>query len=246
MSPGPARKRRKKVRRQWRPVPLLVLGLLASLTLGLTQSSLTAITKVRVEGVRAKDREWVQSSLSRLSGRPALKIAPEEVESRMLRASDVYAAEFRRNVFGRGVLTLEYRKPVARIKQIERGYLDETGVAYRADAVPETVPLLSMPWQSFQADFTFAGSWPSQKVAELFVALRRFEGYERAHVQIDDEGRTVIYGLWKSQVVVGSIERVPEKIEALQKILEENPAVLAHEGGVVNVVAPDHPTYRVR
>lgn len=107
------------------------LALGVNLAAGALLSPLTAVQRVRVEGVPSFDQARVTEILNSWRGVAAMRWPPQVVESRVQSGSEVHRATFQRNVFGRGVLKVDYRYPVAEIEGTHGLLLDANGQVYR-------------------------------------------------------------------------------------------------------------------
>lgn len=102
-----------------------------NLAAGTLLSPLTAVHRIRVEGVPAFDQARVSEILNTWQGVAAMRWPPRVVESRIQTGSEVHRATFYRNIFGRAVLKVEYRRPVAEIEGTHGLLLDSYGQVYR-------------------------------------------------------------------------------------------------------------------
>lgn len=107
------------------------LALGVNLAAGALLSPLTAVQRVRVEGVPSFDQARVAEILNSWRGVAAMRWPPQVVESRVQSGSEVHRATFHRNVFGRAVLKVDYRIPVAEIEGTHGLLLDSNGQVYR-------------------------------------------------------------------------------------------------------------------
>jgi len=233
-----SRKRAKKRPARSRAVEwmaLWIVAFLAVLIAALVASPLTRLTIVRVSGAAAHDRAWISASLHDVSRTPALLIDVGSLESRLLR-SGVRSASFRRNVFGRARLTLNYRNPVAKMR--DGRAVDEIGtVFFLGERLPPNLQI-STKVEDFSTILTISDPSPLRKLARLAKKLQVSMPKLAGTLEIDDkEGLSLsIDGL---VVEFGDTSRLDRKVQVLADLFREDPQRAA-KGGRIILVDPDN------
>ena len=231
--------RKKRSRVRLRPAPFFWVFLVANVALGLTTSRITSIVHVRTEGVKAFDRERIEGILTKIQDIPCYKINAKSIESEVMQRPEVDRAEFTRNIFGNGLLTVEYRIPTAKLGGSDSVVLSNDGVLYVATEFPEDVPTLQLPHGGPHALLTLAGNWQPESLAQLAVYARQH--YPRIEVKIDiDDRGSVCLNIGSGRVVLGSCDDLQLKLKTLESRLLSNPQEL-DQVEELNLTSPSAP-----
>src|SRR5579862_9741056 len=81
---------------------------LANVALGLCFSPVTGASHIRVEGARPSDEARITKELQWLKDKPCAVVLKSTVEQQIYRNALVKSADLSQNIFGRGVLKVEY------------------------------------------------------------------------------------------------------------------------------------------
>lgn len=244
----PARRKRKTTRKKTAPLrlPKLPLGptlwTLAVLNLiaGMLWSPLTAVTKVRVVGVPAGDRERVQTLLEDLEAVPAMRVRAVAVESRVLQEPALRTAKYRQNIFGRGLLAVESRRPVARLAGSDSVALSDDGRLFVPFSSTDHLPQLALPETALAPSASIYGSWESLRVADLCQELLRSVPEVDWTVRLDTRGVISLKGPSPGTVVLGSTRELDLKLERLEQVMQSSPGFLA-QVKELNLTDPENP-----
>lgn len=217
------RKKRRKI--ELRPTPWLWLILAINVALGLTFSRITSIVHVRTVGVPRYDKVRIEAIMAKIQDIPCSRIDSRVVESQVMASPDVDKAEFTRNIFGNGLLTVQYRTPVAKIANQDGEALSIDGVLYQATELPLDIPTLQLPQSGPPTLLSFAGNWQPQSLATLAVYARQH--YPRKQSKIDVNRRGVVcLNIGSGRVILGSCDDLDVKLKTLESRLQKNPQEL--------------------
>lgn len=234
----PRKARRRRIR--LRPAPWLALALLLNIGLGLAFSPLTSLTKVRVVGAAPSDQGRVREILTNLKGVPASRVDPFRVESAAQLRPDVERASFRRNLFGRGLLTFEMRVPVARLTDAEAIGIDRDGAMFRTDRPMDALPFIRLepgaiaPWGALQVPVQVSAA------ARLAPTVQALDPERPPEIQIDSQGALCL-NMGSGRVRLGTHEQLDAKMVRLREILNADPG-LFRQVAEVNLTSPERPT----
>ena len=96
-----------KGRKPFNWAPLMWIALMANVGAAAWMSPLTVLRTVKVEGASLRYKPYIVSIVKKSADIPAMQVDPNRVESQILASSAVESCDFRRNVFGRGVLQIK-------------------------------------------------------------------------------------------------------------------------------------------
>jgi hypothetical protein len=228
--------RRRRRRRSFPWTPIWVCAFIGVTAWGLATSPVTQITSVRVVGAESQDAKRLEGILAAIRGLPALRVPTLDVERLAEGPPAVRSAAFRCNVFGRAVLEMLYREPVAKI--------EGANIAVDADGVmfPYSKPLpfsfavnkqVLAPYLSLCAPPRLR--WGAQLAKKLQVELPKLGG----KLVFDGRNRLCLM-TGNLTVVFGGGDRLADKVATLARALQARPE-LATSRATVNLVEPDHP-----
>lgn len=227
------------------PLPLLLTALVGVGVAGLFTSEMTKVRVLRVSGVPDWDRERIQLLLQAFEGVPALRINPLQVERQVEWHPAVLRSEFRRNIFGRARLRVEYRQPVA---WFERG---ESRFAVSADGT--VFPLLEEP-PTLVVDSKLIETSPnlsffdSRRLGGLLDLAKKVQQKLpslRGKLRLLASGGLALTAADGARIEFGDRERLDEKVSALGRVLGQHPELL-RRAQTVNLVVPERPAVRWR
>lgn len=233
------RKKRRKI--SWTPV--LLLGFVLALVLGLFYSPITAVRNFRVVGAQPHDQDRIANLARGLTGVPFGRVNVHAFETAVLRGRDIYTAQLSHNVFGSAVLRLQYRQPVATVQGpgFKNLYLDRSGVLFSS---PEPYPgkrILMLDRKMTEPILALGQSWPCQLVSDFCIQLDSFPELQDAVVHLDDSGRLTLSKDKFGSVDLGGTDAMDAKLKKLRQLLDEQPDILSRVGKLV-LVYPENPT----
>lgn len=239
-APASARTKRRR-RRRVSPNALLALALVANVVAGALWSPLTAVRSVRVEGAQADDQDRLRELAQRLHEVPWARISAPGFESAVLERDDLEDASLESNPFGRALLRVRARVPVAVLSAPLGYFLAADGKVARG--IPDAaLPRIAAPPDAVEAGAALVGRWAWRTVADLARSLPPELDPGTCELRLDAAGMLSLKAASGTRILLGSADRLDEKMKVLQ-------AALAHDRGLlgraaeVNLVAPDMPVY---
>lgn len=237
------RKRRNKPKRRPVPwLPIVAVLLLGNVLLGLRFSPMTNLRVIRVEGAARNDQGYFEHLLMKESGKRALAIRPNDVLARCYQLSAVRTAEFRRNVFGRGLLMLQYRTPVAVI-QGTTAMMDSTGAMFHTSQSASNLPTAVVPADSHQPGFALLRPFDWEGLAKVCVFVEKGWPNYRGTVVMDDNGSMCLNRGSDGRIDLGDSRSLDGKLSQLSGMLKTNSGIF-QSPAVLNLVDPNHPAIR--
>jgi len=197
---------------------------------------------VRVVGASADDYERLTRHMQIAQGIPALRFSALQLESLVLAREDLARVSFRQNLFGRGLLTIRPRVPVARLEGERPVWLSDQGVIYAGPARPGTdgLPRFRISSEAREANLAMVGAWDSARIANLCVLARKELGGTAWTVERDARGVISLDNGSGARVVLGTSEAFSDKVGTLRRILEMQPDILS-QVRELNLTAPNNP-----
>jgi len=238
------KRRRRRLKPNWGPI--LWVALFLNVAAGLWFSPVTSVRRVRVEGAELWDRGRIVASIQTLRSVPALNMNPRRLETVLGEHSAVKTVDFRRSMFGSARLQLDYRTPVARIADTDRLVLDGEGVLFRTGRnLPQALPEIKLHSSALKPALAIAGAWPAPRIAELLAMIPPAIPSEGLQLEVDSEGAVCLNMKQAARIELGGVDRLEEKLRALEGLLEDNPKLL-QEVELLNIVEPTRPATRPR
>lgn len=230
-------RRKRKRSLPWTPVLLLLAA--ANIAAGILWSPITSVTRTRVVGADPGDEARIRSILARFERRPALTVSPAEVETEVLEHAAVRSAVFQRSVIGRGLLTVTYRRGVARVRNTPSLVLSLDGVFFSAPSPPGDLPWVEMPPGATDSNLTLFNTWAVTDVAQLAQEASVRWPDRAIGVQVDSRG-SVCLNIDSGQVIFGSTDDLEKKLTLVAERLNANPDEL-NRIEALNLTSPDNP-----
>lgn len=232
---------RKRKRGRLRPKPFLVIGLVGNITAGLLWSPLTSVTKVRVEGAQEADKARLEKIVQGMHDIPCAQIHPRLVESAALELPAMRSATLNRNLFGSAVLSVGYRRPVARVQAAARLGLSIDGVVFPSlEPLSPSLPVVVLPAGRPGVLTTVASTWESAKIANLAVRLQETYPQSLLRIGVVDSG-FVWLNMGSGRVALGDCDQLDAKLEILKNYLNRDPSFLS-KIEVLNLTSPKSPS----
>jgi len=195
-----------------------------------------------VVGALPEDQARIQEILQRCENVPALRLDPRRVETLLAQRGCVQRAQVTRNIFGRAVVNMEYRTPVAKILGGNGAALAADGAVFQAIQPLGDLPKVALSAEANVPVLTIAGPWRSGDVAQLATEINEIAiGQDKTITALENGGLCLNIGS-KFAVQLGLPERLGEKIDYVRRKLEEDPGLIA-SGKTLNLVSLDRPSY---
>lgn len=205
-------------------------------------SRVTAPTLLRVVGATTADRQMLTVACQQLADYSWTLAPARQVESKLLLSDHIRTASIRLNLFGRGVLEIANRSPVATVANQTQTLLAEDGSLFRSSQIDDRLPIVSLPASVFGVNSALCLMPSLGRVAVLCRELQDSFNSVTWKVEVDSLGMINLspYGLAK--IFMGSSDDLDKKLEVLRKIFEDRAEVLARSSAVV-LTSPGNPTF---
>lgn len=235
----------KRVRRQVAWGPVLWLAFAGNVIAGVMYSAITSIRDVRVVGVKPAYENYVRSILGKNEGRPALQVNPSQIESSILASSAVKDASFVRNILGRATLIVRYREPVAVFESDPKLFLDEEGAVFRSVEKHGALPALDIFGEAVQPTLSFAGRWPTRRIAQLARASTKYDFGPHSKVEVQANGAVSLITDSKVTIRLGSPYSLDAKLQKLDELMSSYPDLFVRAASI-QLTAPEYPKWTPR
>lgn len=232
-------RRRKRFAVNW--VAVLWVLALANLVAGTIWSPVTSVRKLRVTGATESDHARIEATAQTFRGVPAIQVDVPRFETLIQAHPPVARAQVRRNPFGRGLLEIVRRRPVAAIEGDAGELLAEDGVLYRGVG-PARLPKVRLPGALRGPNAALMAAWEAGAIAELCARLATRLRDSSWTVEVDARGVINLRRPRSGRIVLGSSDRMDEKLAALERVLVDRPGFLARVQEL-NLTVPANPVY---
>ncbi|MBS1721859.1 MAG: hypothetical protein JSS66_02510 [Armatimonadetes bacterium] len=209
-----------------------------NVVVGLAVSPLTAVQKVRVVGAPTGDEARIEEAVQALRDKPLLRVNGTQLRSSLEANPEVLSSEFLPNPFGRAVVKVRLRQPVARLLN-SKVYVDKDGTAFRSGRVFEALPQLMPPKKGYALGLSVLGSWESGKAAYVCEQIAAQIPNVPWIVAVSERGDISLQAEGGATVDFGSSEGLPRKIEKLRSLVEAKPELLKMRR--INLAYPEAP-----
>ncbi|MBN9502494.1 MAG: hypothetical protein BGO01_13845 [Armatimonadetes bacterium 55-13] len=235
--------RRRRKRRPLAYGPIFATLLVVNIVMGIRYSRLTSITKVRVIGAAKGDEHRIKAILARYHDIPALQINANALMTTLNSRSAVNRVDVTRNIFGRAVVSMDYRMPVAKVVGMSGAAIARDGSIFQTiDAVPSDLPSVSLPVDAQKPIMTLVGPWRSGEIGGLAAEVRKIVPDEEKTLTADENGGLCLNIGSKFAVRFGLPKRLDEKMDYLVRQLDQDPGLIA-SGKTLVLVNLDRPSY---
>jgi len=226
----PSRRKRRRRQRRWvRPIefaPWLWGALVLNVVVGLLFSPVTAISHLRIVGAQSYDRGRLSNIGQSIKRRPLLRVNEQSVRSRALENQAVASASYRANLFGRGVLTVRYRRPVARVAGQENLYLSDRGTLFSSPHKYTLSIRVEPPIDADETNLAVFGGWQGRAAARLCASIVRQLPESNWVLKVSSTGY-VSLASDDGVVEFGSFDKAEQKVQKLAEILLHDPDMLS-------------------
>lgn len=213
----------------------------ANLSLGIAFSPLTAVQKVRVIGATTNDHQRITNGVQSYRAVPFARVPFAQWDAKVLENPEVKAAKIEANPFGRAVVNVTLRQPVARIVN-SRVYIDDKGRAFRSNRTFGELPTVVPPAGAFTPTAAFLAPWEVATTAELCKNLAEQVPNVVWTVAVSDRGVISLKAGGGAEVELGSSEGLPRKLKKLSDVVKASPGILKRVRRLV-LTYPDAPMF---
>lgn len=208
---------------------------------GIYFSPQTRLTRCRVVGLDPGSENFCRTALTSVQPIPAMQYPTERVESAFLRIPSIAHCSFSRNIFGRGLLKVQYRRPVAMFAGSNLG-LDEDGTIFKSLNEAQSLPLINANENLLSAGMALLMPVDLQGLAELAVGLRKEIPDESIQILLRSSGSVTITIGQTKVIRWGDLDDSDKKFDKLTQLLKMNVNFWG-SGGTLSLVDPEHPAF---
>lgn len=240
--------RSKRSRHRRRPPinwPVVIWGLfLFNVILGILYSPLTKARIVWVEGASLEQKPELIKVIQAVRGLPWPQVDKDKIQGAALELSPVASAEYSQNPFGRGILKLRQRKPVARIGTTT-AYMDEIGGIYNLSTAPMgKVPVLILSPVFTLPTLSPVARWESGRIAKICAESSRKWPEMPLKLEVTERGVINLQPLTGgAMAILGSSDDWEIKLAALDHMVRSDPD-LWRRYREINLIDPQSPMTR--
>jgi len=225
------------------PVPItagLLLAVAGNSAAGVYFSSATRANVIRIEGSIPSEDPRIQGILESVRGKPAMQVPVASLESRILESEEIAGAKYSQNIFGRGLLKVMLKKPVAEVEGKDQVFLSELGDLYTSRRVITGLPKLRLPKSAFEPGLSPFATWQSGAVASLCEDLINDWQALKPVVIVGERGVYELEVESGTKVILGTSDKLTEKLAKLKEMNRKQPDVFSRYS-VVNLTVPSVP-----
>lgn len=234
----PKRRKRRKLRLNW--TLTIWLMLIANVAVGYVYSPISSPTKIRVIGAPREDQMRITAYLTDLANLPFSKISIRQVETQVVANPAISGADFTLNPFGRGILRVKARTPVARISNAKNVVLGDDGVVFRSTAAGLEIPSLKLPSEALNPNLSLFAPWEPARVAKICADFSAILPKGLWEITIDQRGAICFNRTGSCRILLGDTDALEEKLQTLRKILADQPQIL-ERAAELNLTEPSSP-----
>ena len=241
------KKLRSRKRINWGPI--FVVMLTTNVFFACYFSKITAIRSINLDGVRNSERLRLNRVASEIKGIPAMKVDPRVVESPFMNETRVKNADFRRNIFGIGRLTIQYRTAVASFSGANHTFLDNSGVVFTDLEENSPMPSILLQSKIKVSVMALSGVINYRQLSDLAQIVRSnfpgsISGANPIEIEVQETGG-VCLNMNSGIVILGTSDQLAEKIEKLKQVLADTPDIFKANISI-NMMTPAHPQLNQR
>lgn len=236
----PPKKSRSKRKSRIILTPWLWVAFFVHLYIAIYYSPLTAAKIVRVTGSEPGDAESIAKILNQVKGIPAMQVRTLKVESEIQLLDAVLTSEYTQNLFGRGLLKVTSKVPVARIVDRPDLALDQNGGLFTSPESGESLVSVVMPEVTVQPTGLVMCGYPRQKIAQLCGLLKNKFKDTAYTLEVSDRGVISLRVPDRATIILGSSDALEEKLQKLREMLDSDPDLYSRNSEV-NLTSPNSP-----
>ncbi|MBX3115348.1 MAG: hypothetical protein KF836_12350 [Fimbriimonadaceae bacterium] len=219
--------------------------------LGVGFSSVTGLRSVEVTGANANQIPDIEKRLQVFRTVPWVQQSRASMATAILADNRIESASVVSNIFGRGKVTVTNRVPVAKVfREVKEGqappnwetYLDKNGVLYRGNSSEQVMPQLKLPKTANQVNLAIGAAWPLPSVAKVVTRVSSVLPELPSTLVLDDQSVLSLDVAAGPKIILGTDDDLDRKFEVLERAFRDD-ADRMKRVKVVNVSAPDRPTY---
>jgi hypothetical protein len=227
----PTKRKKRKTPKLWSPPrdwrPWLWGALAANVLVGLYASPATAVRSLRFEGVPKEDQERLAQLARSLEGTPYLRVPWTTLRSAIEGDLAVQATEVSGNLFGRAIVAVDYKAPVATVVDQPGLFLARDGSLFAAKGAVDLPLSVQPPAGNGVQNLSVFGSWRSVATARMCENIGERLPGRNWRIVVSREGSVELFPVQGAVVEFGSFEDMDEKVRVLVEALRDEPDLLA-------------------
>lgn len=217
---------RKRAKVKFSPATSMFFAVCVSVVVGLNFSPLTSLQVVRIQGEQPEDMARIERMLAEYKGIPFRLLDQQLVANRIASIPWLKDAGFAMNVFGRGVLSVTYREPVAMVNTGTKLALEKDGTVFPIQNPPKNLIQVGVPERLIRPSLGLSGNWPSRRIATLALALTSLKLQSQGRIELRERG-VLIFNMPGRMIIFGSPDELEKKTAILRARLAEEPDFLS-------------------
>ena len=199
------------------------------------------MSRLRIVGAQPYDRDRLAKIAQGIQRRPLLRVNKQSVRSEVLENPAVASASYRANLFGRGVLTVRYRRPVAAIAGRDGLYLSDRGTIFSSPREYALTMAVEPPIDADETNLAVFSGWQGGAAARMCVSITERLPKSEWLLTVSPTGYVSLVSDG-GRVEFGSFDKAEQKVRKLAEILSDDPHLLS---GVtsLNLSEPTDPSF---
>ncbi len=233
---------KKRIKRvpNWRAI--LWTFFILNVILGLFFSRVTSIRKVRVLGAAPYDHMRIVQHLQSFKRIPYFKVNRLRLETLILTSNEIENVTLKTNIFGRALLDIEPRAPVASIYGVASLYLSKNGSIFYSKSRYQDLPNIIFSEKAQFLNTTFAGPWEYRLIADFCKKIPQILPKTNWDIALDAKGMISLNNQEYTKIKIGSLDALDEKLRNLQLMIKNYPDLLT-KAQEINLISPKNPVY---
>lgn len=208
---------------------------------GALTSPLTAAKVIEVRGSHTSDRARVQSILATLQGVPWRSVNRDLLESRLKQNPEIEDIQFENNMFGRGIVTIKPRKPVALLVNKQGLAIDRYGQIFETKSKHSALAKLQIDPVSLGNSSSISHGVDLKGAAELASLITELVPNYAISIEMDARSAFYLRVGTGVRIVLGSSDKLEAKVKRLADILAMKPDL--RYASEINLIVPNQPVY---
>lgn len=199
------------------------------------------MSRLRIVGAQSYDRVRLAKIAEQIHRRPLLRVNRQSVRSEALENTAVASASYRANLFGRGVLTVRYRTPVATIAGRDGLYLSDRGAIFSSPGEYALTMAVALPIDADETNLAVFNGWQGGAAARMCASIDERLPKADWLLTVSPTGYVSLVSDG-GRVEFGSFDKAEQKVQKLAEILSGDPDILSGLASL-NLSEPNDPSY---
>lgn len=209
----------------------------ANVLFGLWFSSSTSLQKVKIQGATVDDEPRITKELQHVAGVPAWQVRVLSLVSAMNANPEVFSATAQTNIFGRGLIQIKLKEPVAVIGEDPSVALALDGSSFVTKRPLDDLPGLVIDPAFTESTFALTGGWESERIAWTAKQIATKVKKTAWLLSINARGVLSLKENARGEVIFGTTENIAQKFGKFEQALLQEPKLL-DQVSELNVSSP--------